>query len=116
MLAVINSPAHVARLQTYVDLLRKDYFPDDTLRRGFTGAVERYSAGQLGMLVVGPQVLLRIKESNPEVYAKTLVAPYPMGKGRVIHAPLRTLAMQKASRHHRSEEHTSELQSLTNLV
>src|SRR2546429_832391 len=98
-LAVFTSPAHVARLQTYVDLLRKDYFPDDTLRRGFTGAVERYSAGQLGMLVVGPQFLLRIKESNPEVYAKTFVAPYPMGKGRAIHAPLMTLAMPKASRH-----------------
>ena len=98
-LAVFNSPAHVARLQTYVELFRKDYFPDDTLRRGFTGAVERYSAGQLGMLVVGPQFLLRIKESNPEVYAKTLVAPYPMGKGRVIHAPLMTLVVPKAGRH-----------------
>src|SRR5207247_6241095 len=65
-LAVFNSPAHVARLRTYVDLFRKDYFPDDTLRRGFTGAVARYSAGQLGTLVGGPQFLLRIKESNPE--------------------------------------------------
>lgn len=97
--AVFNSPAHVAYLQKYVDLYEKDYFPDDTLRRGFTGAVERYSAGQLGMLLVGPQFLLRVKESNPEVYAKTFVAPYPMGKGRVIHAPLMVLAVPKASRH-----------------
>ncbi len=97
--AVFNSAAHVAYLQTYVDLFGKDYFPDDTLRRGFTGAVERYSAGQLGMLLVGPQFLLRIKESNPEVYAKTFVAPYPMGKGRVIHAPLMALAVPKASAH-----------------
>ncbi len=99
--AVFNSPAHVAYLQKYVDLFTKDYFPDDTLRRGFTGAVERYSAGQLGMLLVGPQFLLRVKESNPEVYAKTFVAPYPMGKGRVIHAPLMALAVPKASRHQR---------------
>ncbi len=99
--AVFNSPAHVAYLQKYVDLFKKDYFPDDTLRRGFTGAVERYSAGQLGMLLVGPQFLLRIKASNPEVYAKTFVAPYPMGKGRVIHAPLMALAVPKASRNQR---------------
>src|SRR2546430_14104092 len=60
-LAAFNSPAHVARLQTYVDLLRKDYFPEDTLLRGFTGAVARCSAGQLGLLVVCPQLVLRIQ-------------------------------------------------------
>lgn len=96
--AVFNSPAHVAYLQRYVDLFKKDYFPDDTLRRGFTGAVERYSAGQLGTLLVGPQFLLRIKESNPEVYATTFVAPYPMGKGKVIHAGLMALTVPKASK------------------
>ncbi len=96
--AVFNSPAHVAYLQRYVDLFKQDYFPDDTLRRGFTGAVERYSAGQLGMLLVGPQFLLRIKESNPEVYAKTAVAPYPLARGRVIHAGLMTLTVPKASK------------------
>ncbi len=99
--AVFNSPAHVAYLQRYVDLFKKDYFPEDTLRRGFLGAVERYSAGQLGMLLVGPQFLLRVKASNPEVYAKSAVAPYPLGKGRVIHTPLMVLTIPKASRHHR---------------
>lgn len=97
--AVFNSPAHVAYLEKYVDLFKKDYFPDDTLRRGFSGAVERYSAGQLGMLLVGPQFLLRIKESNPEIYARTFVAPYPMGRGKVIHAGLMALAVPKASKH-----------------
>ncbi len=96
--AVFNSPSHVAYLQRYVELFKKDYFPEDTLRRGFLGAVERYSAGQLGMLVVGPQFLLRIKASNPEVYARTQVAPYPLGKGHVIHTPLMTITIPKASR------------------
>jgi len=96
--AVFNSPAHVAYLAKYVELFKQDYFPDDTLRRGFTGAVERYSAGQLGTLLVGPQFLLRIKESNPEVYARTFVGPYPMGKGKVIHTGLMVLAVPKASR------------------
>ncbi len=98
--AVFNSPAHVAYLQRYVDLFKKDYFPEDTLRRGFNGAVERYSAGQLGMLLIGPQFLLRIKASNPEVYARSGVAAYPMGKGRVIHTPLMTLTIPKASQHY----------------
>ncbi len=96
--AIFNSSAHVAYLERYVDLFKKDYFPEDTLRRGFLGAVERYSAGQLGMLVVGPQFLLRIKASNPEVYARSFVAPYPMGKGHVIHTPLMTITIPKASK------------------
>jgi len=96
--AVFNSAAHVAYLRKYVELFKQDYFPDDTLRRGFSGAVERYSAGQLGTLLVGPQFLLRIKESNPEVYAQTFVGPYPMGRGKVIHAGLMVLAVPKASK------------------
>lgn len=96
--AVFNSPAHVAYLQRYVDLFKGDYFPDDTLRRGFNGAVERYSAGQLGMLLVGPQFLLRIKESNPEIYAKTAVGRYPLGRGKTIHAGLMALVVPKASK------------------
>ena len=96
--AVFNSPAHVAYLQQYVQLFKDDYFPDDTLRRGFLGAVERYSAGQLGMLVVEPQFLERVKVSNPEVYARTFVGPYPVGKARIIHAGLMVLAVPRASR------------------
>lgn len=97
--AVFNSPAHAAYLQRYLELYKRDYFPEDTLRRGFTGAVERFSAGQLGMLVTGPQFLLRVKAGNPEVYAQTSVAPYPAGKGKVIHAGLMTLTVPRASRH-----------------
>jgi putative chitobiose transport system substrate-binding protein len=97
--AVFNSPAHGAYLRQYVQLFRDDYFPDDTLRRGFLGAVERYSAGQLGMVVVGPQFLERVKVSNPDVYARTSVGPYPMGRARIIHSGLMVLSVPRASRH-----------------
>lgn len=96
--AVFNSPAHVAYLARYVQLFRQDYFPEDTLRRGYLGATERYSAGQLGILATGPQFLLRVKQDNPEVYAQTLVAPYPRGRGNVIHLPTMAIAVPKASR------------------
>ena len=97
--AVFNSAAHVAYLQKYVQLLKQDYFPEDTLRRGFLGATERYSAGQLGILITGPQFLLRVKQDNPDVYAQTFVAPYPKGKGNVVHLATMTVAVPKASKH-----------------
>lgn len=95
--AVFNSPAHVAYLAKYVQLLKQDYFPEDTLRRGYLGATERYSAGQLGILITGPQFLLRVKLDNPDVYAQTFVAAYPKGRGNVLHLPTMTVAVPKAS-------------------
>jgi putative chitobiose transport system substrate-binding protein len=96
--AVFNSAQHVAYLSKYVDLFKKDYFPEDTLRRGYLGATERYSAGQLGMLITGPQFLLRVKQDNPEVYAQTLVAPYPRGKANTVHLAVMALSVPKASK------------------
>lgn len=97
--AVFNSAAHAAYLQKYVQLFKQDFFPEDTLRRGFLGATERYSAGQLGILVTGPQFLLRVKQDNPDVYAHTFIAPYPKGKGNVVHLATMTVTVPKATRH-----------------
>jgi putative chitobiose transport system substrate-binding protein len=95
--AVFASPEHVRYLAQYVDLLKADYFPEDTLRRGYLGATERYSAGQLGMLITGPQFLLRVKRDNPEVYAQTFVAAYPKGKGNTQHLATMAIAVPRAS-------------------
>jgi putative chitobiose transport system substrate-binding protein len=96
--AVFNSPDHVRYLAQYVDLFKADYFPEDTLRRGYLGATERYSAGGLGMLITGPQFLLRVKRDNPDVYAQTFIAPYPKGKGNTLHLATMTVAVPKVSR------------------
>jgi putative chitobiose transport system substrate-binding protein len=97
--AVFNSAEHVQYLTRYVDLFKADYFPEDTLRRGYLGATERYSAGQLGMLITGPQFLLRVKRDNPEVYAQTFVAAYPKGRGHTLHLATMAVAVPRASRH-----------------
>lgn len=86
--AVFNSPEHVALVQSYVDLYKQDYIPEDTMRRGYLGATELYSAGRLGMLLTGPQFLIRVANDNPGVYKITRAAAYPLDKGKVIHTPL----------------------------
>ena len=97
--AVFDGPAHVALLARYVDLFKGDLFPDDTLRRGYLGATERYAAGQLAMLTTGPQFLLRVRSDSPDVYHETAVAPAPLGHGRVLDLPTMNLAVPLASRH-----------------
>ncbi|MBE3574244.1 MAG: sugar ABC transporter substrate-binding protein [Firmicutes bacterium] len=91
--AVFNSPAHVKLLQEYVDLYKHDYFPEDTLRRGYLGATELYSEGKLGMLLTGPQFLIRVEKDNKAVYDETRVAAYPLDKGQVTHTPLMGLSV-----------------------
>lgn len=94
--AVFNSPEHVKLLQTYVDLYKQGYFPEDTMRRGFTAATELYSAGKLGMLITGPQFILRVANDNKAVYDITKVAPYPINlAGNVIHTGLMGFTVPK---------------------
>ncbi len=97
--AVFDSPAHVELLARYVDLFKHDMFPADTLQRGYLGATERYAAGQLAMLVIGAEFLLRVRSDGPDVYRETLVAPEPVGRGRVLDLPTMDLAVPLASRH-----------------
>jgi putative chitobiose transport system substrate-binding protein len=96
--AVFDSPAHVALLTRYVDLFQRDMFPADTLRRGYLGATERYGAGQLAMLVIGPEFLLRVRSDGPDIYRETLVAPAPLGRGHVLDLPTMDVAVPLASR------------------
>ncbi len=93
--ALFNAPEHSRMLDTYVELFKQDYFSQDTLLRGYVGALESYSAGQLGMLITGPQFLQRIAQNNPDIYSQTLVAPYPLDQGKVLHAPLMGLTVPK---------------------
>ncbi len=94
--AVFNSDKHVQLLQTYVDLYKKDYIPEDTMRRGYVGATELYSAGKLAMLITGPQFILRVANDNKAVYNLTKVAPYPINlAGNVIHTPLMGMVVPK---------------------
>ncbi|OOV11958.1 sugar ABC transporter substrate-binding protein [Deinococcus sp. LM3] len=94
--AVFNSPQHVRMVQQYADLYKKGYIPEDTMRRGFTAATELYGAGKLGMLITGPQFILRVENDNKTVYGLTKVGPYPLDlAGNVIHTPLMAMSMPK---------------------
>ncbi len=97
--AVFNSPEHVKLLQQYVDLYKGGYIPEDTMRRGYVGATELYGSGKLGMLITGPQFILRVQNDNPAVYGQTKVAPYPINiQGNVIHTPLMGISIPKGVR------------------
>ena len=96
--AVFNSPAHVALLQQYIDLRKRDYFPEDVMRRGFTAAYELYTAGRLGILIVGPQFMPRLERDNNAIWKVTVVAPHPLSAGQVVQASTFAYGIPKGAR------------------
>ncbi len=91
--ALFASPEHVDLLADYAAMFQEGYFPEDVLLRGYVGALERYNAGQLAMLITGPQFLTRIASTSPDIYAVTQVAAYPLAEEGILHAPLMALAI-----------------------
>ncbi|AZI43125.1 sugar ABC transporter substrate-binding protein [Deinococcus psychrotolerans] len=98
--AAFNGAAHVALLQKYVDLFKGGYFPEDALRKeAFQLATELYAQNKVAMIVGGPQALNRIKDTNPSLYAKTVVTTAPLGKAQVQTGTSMGLVIPNASKH-----------------
>lgn len=99
--ALFNSPQGISRLQWYVDLYQKDLIPKETINiiTSYQTATNRYQSGELGMLVMGSNFLLRIKNNATEVYNATKVAPMPLGRAKVYPAAVMNFVVPKASKH-----------------
>ncbi|WP_027481927.1 ABC transporter substrate-binding protein [Deinococcus pimensis] len=98
--AVFNSPAHAKLLQTYVDLYKQDYIPQELLRKeAFQLSTELYAQGKLATIIGGPQALTRIRDNNKEIYGKTAVVNAPLGAGKVQPGSGMDLVIPRASKH-----------------
>ncbi|PTA66352.1 ABC transporter substrate-binding protein [Deinococcus arcticus] len=97
--AVFNSARHAALLNQYVTLFRGGYIPEDAVRReAFQLATELYAQNRVAMIVGGPQALTRIKDTNPGLYAKTVVTNAPVGPANVQTGGSMGLVIPRASK------------------
>ncbi|MBZ9751587.1 sugar ABC transporter substrate-binding protein [Deinococcus sp. HMF7604] len=97
--AMFNSAQHAALLNQFVTLYRGGYIPEDAVRReAFQLATELYAQNRVAMIVGGPQALTRIKDTNPSLYAKTVVTEAPVGKANVQTGGSMGLVVPKASK------------------
>jgi putative chitobiose transport system substrate-binding protein len=83
--AVFNSPAHVALLQRYITLRKADVFPEDTMK-GIGAAFNLYTAGKLGICIVGVTFIPRLEKDANAIYKVTAVGPSPIAAGQVVQA------------------------------
>ena len=97
--AAFNTSAHAALLQQFVDLYKGGYIPEDAVRReAFQLATELYAQNRVAMIIGGPQALTRIKDTNPGLYASTVVTSAPLGKANVQTGGSMALVVPTASK------------------
>ncbi|MBZ9713577.1 ABC transporter substrate-binding protein [Deinococcus multiflagellatus] len=97
--AAFNTAQHAALLNQFVTLYRGGYIPEDAVRReAFQLATELYAQNRVAMIVGGPQALTRIKDTNPGLYAKTVVTEAPVGRANVQTGGSMGLVIPKASK------------------
>ncbi len=83
--AAFNSPAHVALLQRYIDLRKANVFSEESMK-GIGASYNLYTAGKLGMCIVGITFIPRLANDAPAIFKVSAVAPNPIAAGQVTQA------------------------------
>lgn len=97
----IDTPEALAHAKWVKSLYDQDLIPKDAVQTGYAYNIDQYQAGQMAMLLTGPQFLNRVKENAPDVYKNTLVAEVPTWKpDGPIAAPLMNVVIPKLSNNH----------------
>lgn len=97
-----NTPEAVSLVAKWVKVYKDGLVPPDVatnVRAAELDAVKRFEAGQLGMLITGPQFALRVKQEAPEVYKVMEVAMLPLGKAGTVRASIQDLAIPRGSKY-----------------
>jgi len=75
----------VAWLQTYVDMVAAGTVDKAQLvTADDRTALELFTSGEAPFYNTGPQLIREVKSSNPDLYEKLAIAPFPVGKAGVI--------------------------------
>jgi len=93
-----NTPKAAKKLDWYIGLKDEGLIPPETLTQGYQGALDRYQSGKLGMLIAGPQFLLKIQKNAPQIYQNTGLGEYPGENTGPVPAATMNLCIPRASR------------------
>ncbi|NJK36192.1 MAG: extracellular solute-binding protein [Oscillatoriales cyanobacterium SM2_2_1] len=77
--AAFNTPAGQMGFDLWVELFQKELVPREVLTEGHRRALERYQAGELALLITGPQFAQSIIDNAPQVAKDTVVMPQLVG-------------------------------------
>jgi putative chitobiose transport system substrate-binding protein len=89
----------VAFVEAWVALYRDGALPRAAATRGHQHLVEMYQNGTLGLAQTGPNMLNRVRDANPQVYAATEVLPAVTGRLGRGHIAVMCVAVMQHTRH-----------------
>jgi len=86
----------VAWLQTYVDMVKNGTVDKTQLvTADDRTALELFTSGNAPFYNTGPQLIREVKTSNPDLYSKLAIAPFPVGKSGVIQPTSMAISVKK---------------------
>jgi putative chitobiose transport system substrate-binding protein len=95
--AAFNTPEAATVLQYFVDLVNEGVIPTDIVNVEHREMLDRFSAGEMGIVFSGPQLARLINENNPETYANLGIAPVPVGSAGGADLGVMSLVVNGAS-------------------
>lgn len=97
--AAFNTPAGIASLTFWHDLLKDGVIPEESLTQGHREAIDRFQAGQTAAFPAGPQFLNTIRKNSPQLYATLDVGSQIGGAGGQVGVAVMNLVIPTASVH-----------------
>jgi putative chitobiose transport system substrate-binding protein len=72
---IFNIPEAVAKLQMMVDMINDDLIPRESMTEDHREMIDRFSEGEVAILLMAPHMLRLVEENNPDVYASLGIVP-----------------------------------------
>lgn len=97
--ADLTKPEVVAMVASWVGLYRDGILPRSAATRDHSAITELYQNGQLAVAQTGANMLRRVRDANPEVFADTRVQPAITGRLGRSHVAVMVLGVSSKSEH-----------------
>lgn len=93
-----ESPEAVAVMDAYKTMLDSGFIPRGSLRDDVRRMIDRFSEGEILLLMTGPQLFRLVEENNPEVYDSLFLVNSIVGEANIrIIGGVQTLAIPAAT-------------------
>lgn len=91
----LATPEAVDALQIWIDLIQEDLVPLASLTDDHRAMIDRFSEGEVPLVIIAPHLLRLVAENNPEVYAQMEVAQGVTGSSGASSVDVQSLVIPK---------------------
>lgn len=94
-----DQPNATVDLQRRIDLLNNDLVPRESLTDDHREMIDRFSEGEIAVLMMAPHMLRLVDENNPDLYAQLGIAPGVTGTSGANAVDVQSLVIPTATKY-----------------